>query len=318
MLRLAHLSDIHLSPMPKVRRRELINKRLIGYVNWHRGRKDQHQRSALELLTADLKGQHPDHTAVTGDLINIGLPLEYEMALDWLKQLGPPDQVSVVPGNHDAYVRLRHHPGVALWAPYMQGNGTQGHAMPGNGAEKTRSAAGSAGFAPLRFPYVRVVGDVALIGVSSAIPTAPFIAAGRLGGKQRLKLARLLRDHGEAGRFRVLMIHHPPKPLRGNWHRGLRDAGKLLKILEDVGVELVLHGHNHRHELTTVAVPGGEAPVVGVPSASIARHRKQPLARYNLYEIERHGSGFTCTMTGRAMIGASGPVREIARRVLYS
>ena len=47
---LAHVSDIHLSPLPKVRRRQLLSKRLLGYVNWHRGRKFVHKREILDLL----------------------------------------------------------------------------------------------------------------------------------------------------------------------------------------------------------------------------------------------------------------------------
>jgi len=102
---LAHLSDIHLSPLPRARRRHLLSKRILGYVNWHRGRKYVHRREILDLLTRDLVEQNPDHVAVTGDLVNLGLPEEYLRAADWLHHLGAPSEVTAIPGNHDAYVR---------------------------------------------------------------------------------------------------------------------------------------------------------------------------------------------------------------------
>ena len=64
MFTLAHLSDIHLGPLPKVRRRDLMSKRMLGYVNWHRGRKYVHRREILDLITRDIVEQAPDHIAV--------------------------------------------------------------------------------------------------------------------------------------------------------------------------------------------------------------------------------------------------------------
>jgi 3',5'-cyclic AMP phosphodiesterase CpdA len=47
---------------------------------------------------------HPDHVALTGDLINLSLQAEYRLAAKWLAALGDPDWITFVPGNHDAYV----------------------------------------------------------------------------------------------------------------------------------------------------------------------------------------------------------------------
>ena len=122
MFKLAHLSDIHLSPMPRAKRRELLSKRVIGYVNWHRGRKYVHRREILDLITRDIVEQKPDHVAVTGDLVNLGLPEEFVRAAEWLHHLGPPSQVTAIPGNHDAYVRLHPAAGTGRWNPYMEAN----------------------------------------------------------------------------------------------------------------------------------------------------------------------------------------------------
>jgi 3',5'-cyclic AMP phosphodiesterase CpdA len=102
---LAHLSDPHVGPLPRPRRHELIGKRITGYLNWTRSRSRAHDMAALGQIVADMKMHHPNHIAVTGDISNIGLPAEFQIARNWLETLGAPEDVSFVPGNHDAYVR---------------------------------------------------------------------------------------------------------------------------------------------------------------------------------------------------------------------
>ena len=105
MFTLAHLSDPHLAPLPAPRWRDLIGKRVTGYINWQRKRRFIHDAEVLGKIVADLKAQAPDHIAVTGDLANIALAEEFARGRDWLQDLGAPHDVSLVPGNHDAYVR---------------------------------------------------------------------------------------------------------------------------------------------------------------------------------------------------------------------
>src|SRR5215467_8306949 len=106
-LTIAQLTDVHLGPIAGFTPRYWNLKRLIGYANWLRNRGSVYQRAVLDRIVADLKAQHPDHIAVTGDLANIGLPQEHINALRWLESLGAPDRVTVIPGNHDIYSRLR-------------------------------------------------------------------------------------------------------------------------------------------------------------------------------------------------------------------
>ena len=105
MFVLAHLSDPHLAPLPTPRPRELAGKRLLGYVNWRRNRHKVHRTEQVDMLVRDLKSRAPDHVAVTGDLVNIALEAEFAQARAWLHGLGSPHDVTLVPGNHDAYVR---------------------------------------------------------------------------------------------------------------------------------------------------------------------------------------------------------------------
>ena len=301
MFTLAHLSDIHLGPLPKVRRRDLMSKRMLGYVNWHRGRKSVHRREILDLVTRDIVEQAPDHIAVTGDLVNLGLPEEFLRAADWLHHLGPPDKVTAIPGNHDAYVRLHPEAGTGHWLPYMEAN-----------------AAGETLFPTPdeRFPFVRRFGDVALVALSSAIPTMPFIAAGKIGSAQRALLGATLDRLKAAGLFRVVLIHHPPLRVQAGWHRGLRDAGKFKQVLQRHGAELVLHGHNHAQTVLELPTATGQAIIVGVPSASEAVEGRAPAARYNQYAIARNGGGWRVEMVGRAVGGPPEHIWECESRVL--
>jgi 3',5'-cyclic AMP phosphodiesterase CpdA len=292
MYTLAHLSDIHLSPMPKLRRRELLSRRMFGFINWQR-RKHFHQRDVLDLLTADLLAQNPDHIAVTGDITNLGATEEYKAALKWLEILGTPDHVTVTPGNHDTYVRSSWENGMNCWAAYMAPN-----------------AAGqrfSGSFRPTpilaRFPFVRILADaVALVAVCSARPNPPTLASGRLGSAQLERLAAALAALGREGLCRVVLIHHPPLPGMTDWSRALHDAEDLAAVLRRFGAELVLHGHHHKHTITRLDAAGGPIPIVGAPSASAA-HRvgRKPAARFNLYRIERAGKLWRIEMASRAL-----------------
>jgi len=280
---LAHLSDIHLAPLPKPRLTDLMGKRATGYINWLRKRQRVHDRAVLERLVDDLKDQAPDHIAITGDLANIALEEEFVRARRWLQQLDSFKTVSLVPGNHDAYVRqaVRYAP---QWAPWMTGDdGVTG------------------------FPYVRRRGPVALIGLSTAIATAPFMATGRLGEAQVKALAPLLDTLKAEGLFRVILIHHPPVTKAAE-HKRLLDAWALTDAVAAHGAELLLHGHDHVHMLNWLKGPdGARVPAVGVPSASAAPGTSHDAAAYNLYRIDGAPGAWTCTMVSRGL-GAGGTI----------
>ena len=47
MFRLAHISDVHLGPLPPVTYRQLASKRITGYINWQRNRSKTFHDGAL-------------------------------------------------------------------------------------------------------------------------------------------------------------------------------------------------------------------------------------------------------------------------------
>ena len=105
MITLAHMSDVHLAPLPPVRGRDLMNKRILGYLNWRLRRQSTLAGDGLTNLVRHMRDKHPDLTAITGDLVNLGLEAEANTAANWLQTVGPAESVAVSPGNHDAYVR---------------------------------------------------------------------------------------------------------------------------------------------------------------------------------------------------------------------
>ena len=159
---LAHLSDPHLPPLPAPRIAELVSKRALGYLNWTRNRHKYHRIEALDALVGDLKAQAPDHIAVTGDLTNLALRAEFAPAARWLQSVGDAAQVTAIPGNHDAYVRATRNCFAEAFADYFR-----------------TDAASEA-----KFPSLRRRGPLALISLSTAVPTAPLFATGTLGHAQ--------------------------------------------------------------------------------------------------------------------------------------
>ncbi len=274
MFTLAHLSDLHIASQPRLA--QLVSKRGLGFINWQRKRKHVHRTQIIDAITRDLKAQTLDHIAVTGDLVNLSLPDEYARARQWLGTLGSPRDVTVVPGNHDVYLRAAEQYPSTFWGDYMRGD---------DGLD--------------RFPFLRRRGEVALIGLSTGVPTGPFTATGRLGRSQIARLAELLDQ--TSGSFRVVLIHHPPtSPLRRHLRR-LTDAAAFRQVLADKGAELLIHGHDHRRALVWLDGPNGtKIPSVGVPSASAsAPHGDEDGAGYNLFHIGGTAGNWRCELIAR-------------------
>jgi 3',5'-cyclic AMP phosphodiesterase CpdA len=264
-VKIAHFSDVHALSLDGVRPWQFLNKRVAGYLNLRLHRREKHPVRLFRAIVEDLNARPVDHVIVTGDLTNLSLRPEFALARQILDEirLGP-TAVTVVPGNHDVYTvgALREKIFAELLAPYATSDGADA----------------------VSFPLVRVRGDVAVIGLSTALPSPPPLADGWLG---RAQLAALDDALGAlAGRFRIVALHHPPYTNRHAVLRGLRDRGRLQQVLARRGAELVLHGHEHRDLRTTLPGPAGPIPVIGVGSGTYDDERLERRARYNVYTVE--------------------------------
>ena len=226
-MRLIHLTDPHLSSADfPLRGRSHYGKRYLGFASWQRRRRFKHRREWLDQLVAAAHAQRPDLILVTGDLVHIGLPEEIEQAGSWLSSLGDPEQVLLVPGNHDNYAADSWDAMTECWGPYLGVSGTAD------------------------YPLCRNYPDLQIVGASTALPTRPGSACGLLGQSQLLALEHLLAQ--PRTRPRLLAIHHPPFPGMSGFRKRLRDASALARLANDQSVDLILHGHDHTDREQTV------------------------------------------------------------------
>lgn len=266
MFRIAHISDLHIPPLPRMSLRQMISKRILGRVSWHVKWKTEHLQEILDTLQAQLRELKPDHICITGDLTFTTLPAEVDRAFDWVSRLGEPRQISLVPGNHDAYVPGALDYALQKWSPWMLDD------------------EGQAGF-----PYLQRRGPVDIVGLSSAVARPPAISSGHIGRVQLQKTKELLSRIKPDGRPSLLMIHHPPQEGAASAKRALSDRKALQEILCQSPVDLVLHGHLHYPTKAVLDCPSGPIPVLGAASASTIGKRKST-AHFHLIDVET-GSG---------------------------
>ena len=297
MFRLAHVTDPHFrgqTPFAGAALHDFAGKRAVGAINLVVNRTRKHKMELLEALREDLRAQAVDHVALTGDLSNISIEAEWQSALRWLTAYGAaPDAVTVIPGNHDTYVQevVESRIFERLFAAYQ-----------------TRDV----GAAGETYPFVRVRGGVALVAMSSCVPTGDLGAWGEVGAAQLARLEAALTEPAVVGKTRVVLIHHPPVLIKEGEQRNLKDRAALAAVLARTGADLVLHGHDHADERATLDGPDGRAiPVVGAGSASYAGAPERR-SRYNIYEIE--GRSITCVI--RAHDEPSDQFREVRRETL--
>ena len=169
-------------------------------------RKAIHRADLVEKIVDALNRDRPDHLIITGDVTNLALEAEFEYAARVLSRLAlPPSAVSMVPGNHDTYTRGSHK--VGRFGTYL-----------GHFATSDVHVSGDA-----LFPFIRLRGPVAIVGLSSAVPRPPLVASGELGETQLGALRRALAHPEVAARTPVVLVHHPVHnpPSKGRFLRPL-------------------------------------------------------------------------------------------------
>ena len=297
MFQLAHISDIHLSPLPEPRLFELLGKRITGYINWKKNRTAEMGRQTLDTLMESIKQKKPDHLVITGDLVNLALTREFSAAKDWLVAQGPARDISLTFGNHDAYVRGAFKKACKTFRPWMTSEEAHAWSSP--------------------FPYMRVRGQVAIIAVSSAIATPPFFATGHFDSAQAHHLADLLQEAKERNLFRVVMIHHPPYQRATYWYKKLWGIERFQRVIKQFGTELILHGHTHVPSLEHIEGKLRDVPVVGVASASQAFGGKKPPANYNWLSIDGDCESWHCELERYTIINRQNDINCTEKITLF-
>ena len=275
-MRIAHCSDLHLLSHDGARWIELANKRWIGAMNLISNRSRHYHVAAFDDMVRDLNEQGVEHVLCTGDVTNLALPREFAFARQKFDQLAlGPTQVTVIPGNHDAYVAA----GIPLFADAFGPFATTDAGWAWTEADRADARD------DLHWPIVRVRGEVAVIGCSTSRQTPWFTAYGRIGAGQLARLGKVLADPRLAGKLRLVAIHHPPAGKHAkNRIRGLRDHHQFAALIAAHGADLIVHGHEHRCLVGELPGPAGMIPVRGVCSGTYHHNNPEKTARYRIYE----------------------------------
>ena len=273
-MRIAHISDLHLLDWTGVSPLQFLNARFTGWLNMRFRRKSIHRATYVQAIAERLHEDNVDHVIITGDITNLALESEFAFAKRVLEdslRMSPRD-VTIVPGNHDAYTFGSYTKGRfgRTFREYLESD------LP----DLTVAT-------PLgRFPVVKLRGNAAVIGLSSAVPRFPFVAAGELGRAQLTALAEVLVHPEVMQRTPIIALHHPldrpQSPLKA-WLEGLRDAEPIEKLLRGAKKALVVHGHLHRR-LDRPTADG--IRMVGATSASLHHHDQGRMAAFNMYELK--------------------------------
>ncbi|MBM4357365.1 MAG: metallophosphoesterase [Deltaproteobacteria bacterium] len=280
-MKIAHISDLHVLALDEVSPHRLLNKRLTGWANLKFRRSHEHQAYALSAVARALRERVDiDHVVVTGDLTNLALESEFEAAHAFLQdELGlEPSKVSVIPGNHDAYTRGAYESRrfERRFHDYISSD------LPGASSMTDNDA----------FPFVRLRGPVALIGLTTAVPRPPLVASGEVGKVQLLALHALLAHAEVRSRFPILLLHHPwhrPPSLKKALLDALDDRDALREVLDGLSRGLLLHGHLHRRMRRKLGTANGELDVIGATSASLVHHDADRRSGFNVYEVDERG-----------------------------
>lgn len=272
-MRVVHLSDPHVIDWAGEPWTAFANKRVTGAANFMLRRRGVHRREVLDAMLEDVVRLAPDHVVVTGDVSSLAFARELRAFGEILERHGlDAGRVSVVPGNHDAYTRRAWLDRLAL-------------------TELGRYASSDLhGGAPC-FPFVRLRGPLAIIGLCSAAARPWFVCSGFLGPRQTRCLADLLRSPAVRERYPVVLLHHPPIAYP-RWLKdvtaGLMDRRRFLETL-GAGLEgrdaLVLAGHLHARKRVRLDLPG-RVELLVAPSASDRSDKPSRCAAFHVIHFE--------------------------------
>ncbi len=222
----------------------------------------------LEAAVEEILDLQPDLVVVAGDLTQEGYASEFETARDALRPIREALTTVVVPGNHDSknvgYLHFYDH----------FGKGTSG-------------PKGDWSLAMERAQYPQ---RVRLLAVDSS---KPDLAEGEIG---RARYEWIRQEFGDQADLRLFVMHHHlvSVPGTGRERNIVWDAGDVLALLEDSGVDIVLAGHKHVPHVWQV----GRMLIINSGTVSSYRLRGYTRPSYNVVRVDQTSVKVTLVYPG--------------------
>jgi len=185
-----------------------------------------------EAIEALIQQRRYGVVAISGDVSQRARAGEFQRAREFIRQAQKASQTIVVPGNHD----------VAWWfAPLGLGDRTRLYHKYMMYVEQNLEPV-------LRVPGATFVGLNTSHGITRHTLTwnmRDLSIIGHVRPKQ-VEHAQAEFDRSPAGDARVIVMHHNPVKGELSQRYGLKDTQQLLSAFTDMGVNLVLCGHDHQ------------------------------------------------------------------------
>ena len=262
---ISHISDIHLPIIINPNFHDLFNKRLIGFINYLSKRRKIHDIESLKVIFDDIISNPDEHTVLTGDLVNLSLRSEFERVSDFLGNYFPKEKLSIIPGNHDNYVKCSYEDSMYLLRRYIE-----------NKLNINQNSL---------FPYLKLINDVAIIGISTAVTSPPLMSWGRISEIQLNDLNKILHSISKNNYFTIVLLHHPLHKFGFLNFKGLLNKHSLIRLLNGFNVNLLLHGHLHTESQKKISLGDVDVPCFGAPSTSKVDDNKLSFLKYHIDKV---------------------------------
>jgi 3',5'-cyclic AMP phosphodiesterase CpdA len=189
----------------------------------------------IEAIEHTIQAERFDVVAISGDLTQRARAGEFQRAAVFVRDAAKVSRVITIPGNHD----------VAWWR------------APLGFRKKARVYESYRKFMDPNLEPVLHVKGVTLVGINTAHGVTRRTLTWNLRDisiigdvkKKQLDVARLIFEKAPARDARVIVMHH--NPVRGELSRrhGLKNTQKILGAFAEMGVDLVLCGHDHQESV---------------------------------------------------------------------
>jgi 3',5'-cyclic AMP phosphodiesterase CpdA len=189
----------------------------------------------IEAIEQTIQSERFDVVAISGDLTQRARAGEFQRAAVFIRDAARVSRVITIPGNHD----------VAWWkAPLGIGH-------------KAKVYANYRRFMDPNLEPVLHVRGVTLVGINTAHGVTRRTLTWNLRDisiigdvkKKQLDVAQLIFGKASPRDARVIVMHH--NPVRGelSGRHGLKNTQKILGAFAEMGVDLVLCGHDHQESV---------------------------------------------------------------------